>query len=169
MKKILILLVTAIGFAAGMYAVRSAIDKHYAFTQPIDFSHYVHNTKYKIPCMACHQRVLFDARAGIPNVDVCSACHFSLVKKMPKEEQVFKYVKSHKQIPWLSIYYVPDFVYFSHRRHVGIGKLDCKLCHGDMGSLTSPPTTQFLHIRMQNCINCHEQRHVSTDCGQCHR
>ncbi|MCL4510195.1 MAG: cytochrome c family protein [Bacteroidetes bacterium] len=169
MKKFLILIVTVIGFAAGIYTMRGAIDKHYEFTQPIDFSHYVHASKYKIPCIACHQHVLFGARAGIPNIEICGACHSTPMKKTPGEEQVFGYVKSHKQIPWYSIYYVPDYVYFSHLRHVVIGKLDCKLCHGDMAAFTSPPITQFLKIRMSNCIDCHQKRHASTDCWQCHR
>jgi hypothetical protein len=119
--------------------------------------------------MACHQHVLTNARAGIPNIEVCSACHSSPLKGGPGEKLVYDYVTEHKQIPWYSIYYVPSYAYFSHRRHVGIGKLECTECHGDMASLASPPTKQFLQVKMSNCLNCHVKRHVTTDCSHCHR
>jgi hypothetical protein len=169
MKTILILLAIAIGFAAGAFVVNSAIDRTEKVVQPIDFSHALHAGKYKVPCMACHQRVMMGARASIPNIEVCSACHSTPLKKTPGELLVYQYVSGHKQIPWYSIYHVPDYVEFSHRRHVAIAKLDCKLCHGDMASLDSPPTKQFLQIKMQNCWNCHENHNVTTDCSHCHR
>jgi Cytochrome c7 and related cytochrome c len=169
MKKILILLATVIGIVAGAVLVNYAVDKREQFVQPIDFSHAVHAGKYKIPCMACHQRVMMGARASIPNIEVCGACHTTPMKKTPQELLVYQYVSQHKQIPWYSIYHVPDYVYFSHRRHVGLGKLDCKNCHGDMAALNSPPKTQFLQIKMQNCWDCHEKHNVTTDCSHCHR
>ncbi len=169
MKKILILLAIALGAAAGAYVVSSAVNREEKVVQPISFNHALHAGKYKIPCMACHQRVMMGDRASIPNIEVCGACHSTPMKKTPGELQVYQYVSQHKQIPWYSIYHVPDYVKFSHRRHVGIGKLDCKLCHGDMTQLTAPPQTQFLQIKMQNCWNCHVKHHVTTDCSHCHR
>lgn len=169
MKKVLVVLAAVTGFAAGAFIVNRVINSEDRLVQPINFSHAVHAGKFKIPCMACHQNVLTNARAGIPNIEVCSACHFSPLKGTAGEKLVYNYVTNHKEIPWYSIYYVPDYAYFSHRRHVAIGKIECKQCHGDMAALTSPPTKQFLQIKMSNCLNCHAERHVTTDCSHCHR
>ncbi|MGC8595186.1 MAG: cytochrome c3 family protein [Candidatus Kryptoniota bacterium] len=169
MKKILLVLTTAAGFVTGVFLVGKIIDNRDRVVQPIDFSHAVHAGKFKIPCMACHQHVLTGARAGIPNIEVCSACHFTPLKGTPEEKLVYDYVTEHKQIPWYSIYYVPDYAYFSHRRHVGIGKIECKECHGNVATLTSPPSKQFLQIKMNNCLNCHTENHITTDCSHCHR
>jgi hypothetical protein len=169
MKNKLVLLAIVIGFSAGVVVVNTAVDREEKFTQPIVFSHAIHAGKFRIPCMACHQNVMLGARASIPNIEVCGACHSTPMQKTPQELLVYKYVSEHKQIPWYNIYHVPDYVYFSHRRHVAIGKLNCKLCHGDMAALDSPPKTQFLQIKMQNCWNCHEKHHVTTDCSHCHR
>ena len=72
-------------------------------------------------------------------------------------------------IPWNRVYSQPDYVFFSHRRHVVVAKLDCANCHGDMGSLSSPPIRPAVDQSMDWCMNCHQQRQASTDCVSCHK
>ncbi len=168
MKKIVVFILFLIGVVAGVIFVQAMINQS-AMVQPIKFNHQLHHKKMGIDCIFCHKYVETESRASIPNIDVCGICHLVLIGNSSEEKKVHEYVKNQKRIPWLSIYHVSDYASFSHRRHVAIGKLSCNLCHGDMGTLTSPPEKQFLKIKMENCINCHEKRHVSTDCNQCHR
>ncbi len=72
-------------------------------------------------------------------------------------------------IPWKRIYRQPDYVFFSHRRHVVIGKVECKSCHGDMSELTSPLPRPVVNQSMTWCMNCHEQKQASLDCIACHK
>ncbi len=137
--------------------------------QPIQFNHKLMIEKTGFTCMGCHKLVKTNARAGIPNIETCGMCHSQMMGKSNEENKVVAYVRQNKQIPWRTIYYVPDYVYFSHRRHVGIAKLKCSVCHGAIASMTTPPRKQFLAIKMQNCIDCHEKYKASTDCYACHR
>jgi hypothetical protein len=47
-------------------------------------------------------------------------------------------------------------VHFSHQRHVIVGKVDCKACHGDIAQRTTPPPAPLVTIRMQLCLDCHQ-------------
>jgi len=169
MKNILAVLLALAGFAAGVYSVKALIERRTRVDQPIQYTHALHAGKLKMPCLACHQKVMTGTRASIPNIEVCSACHATPLKNTPGEQLVYQYVKDHKPIPWQSIYVIPEHALFSHRRHAGIAKLDCALCHGDMTLLDKPPTTQFLQVKMDNCLTCHRERKASTDCAHCHR
>jgi hypothetical protein len=86
-----------------------------------------------------------------------------------EEKKLFEYFKKDKEIPWIRIYRVPDFVYFSHRRHVVHGKLDCKVCHADMTKREKPLSYELIKISMKNCIACHKKSKVNHDCVTCHR
>lgn len=167
-NKILILILALIGFVVGVY-IFSGKPKQKSEITPVSFSHYVHTKLHKIKCVSCHQGVNSQMRAGIPNIEICSMCHSTIINpSSEKEKQVYNYVKDNKLIPWRNYYTVPDYVYFSHRRHVKIGKLDCIVCHGDMTGQTSPELINFKPFKMQVCFNCHEEKKVTTDCGNCH-
>jgi hypothetical protein len=60
-------------------------------------------------------------------------------------------------------------VYFSHRRHVGIGKLECGACHGDIAVSQHPPSRALVRITMEFCLDCHRAKGQSLDCVACHR
>ncbi len=169
MKKNLVLIVVFIVFfIAGFYFLNKN-PKENIEPAPVDFSHYVHTTQHKIKCLNCHRGADKEARAGIPNIDMCSLCHSKIINPSSvKEKQVYYFVTNNKTIPWQNYYRVPDFVYFSHRRHVKIGKLDCIQCHIDMSEQTSPVIKKFKPVEMQFCLDCHKQRNITTDCGNCH-
>ncbi len=73
-----------------------------------------------------------------------------------------------EEIPWKRLYRVPPDVYFSHRRHVVLGEIECQTCHGDIGKSSMPPSRP-LKISMKKCLKCHERRNVNNDCISCHR
>jgi hypothetical protein len=138
--------------------------------QPIAYNHKVHIENAGLHCTDCHIHAMDLASATVPSLEVCQNCHSTEpVSKSPEELKVLKYVADKNEIPWIRIYKVPAHVYFSHRRHVTGGKLECAACHGNMSEQTMPVTTAFLPVTMVNCMNCHKQRKVSTDCLACHR
>ena len=98
----------------------------------------------------------------------CATCHTG-EDENPGAKAVRDYVSENKPIPWKKIYNVPDHVYFSHRRHVALAKLDCAVCHGDMSKAEAPVTRQAVKITMERCVDCHDKMKVTNDCLACHR
>lgn len=166
--KILIPVISLICLAAGVYIFYNSAAQTEEI-DPVSFSHYVHTKEHKIKCVNCHRGAETQMRAGIPNTDYCSMCHSTLINPTSKREKViYQIVKSNKTIQWRTYNNLPDYVYFSHRRHVKLGKLECTACHGDMTGQTSPALKNFSPIKMQFCFNCHEAKGITTDCGNCH-
>ena len=87
----------------------------------------------------------------------------------PEEEKVRHYAEKSVQIPWRRVYEVPGHVYFSHRRHVALGRLECVRCHGNVGESAAPITVAALPISMDRCMGCHAQYDAASDCNACHR
>ncbi|HYB89892.1 MAG TPA: cytochrome c3 family protein [Candidatus Binataceae bacterium] len=147
-----------------------------AVEQPIAFDHHRHvSGKNGIACTSCHETVEKETFAGIPQPDTCMSCH-RIIKRMTAaklaakpELAKLKDFAAAGWIPWNRVYGQPDYVFFSHRRHVVIGKVECATCHGDMTSLTSPPVRPAINQSMDWCMNCHQQRQASTDCISCHK
>ncbi|MBI3988395.1 MAG: cytochrome c3 family protein [candidate division NC10 bacterium] len=136
--------------------------------QPIAFNHQKHVEK-GFPCVTCHQTVEKAPHAGLPSLQVCLMCHSAPMTKSPEEEKIREYAKRGEAIRWAKIYKLPDNVYYSHRRHVGIGKLECKTCHGTIGESPAPPTRPVVALKMDWCLRCHRERKVETDCNACHK
>jgi len=138
--------------------------------QPIAYNHKVHIENAGLKCNECHIYVETMASATLPSLELCRNCHDTApVSDSPEELTLLKYVAEQKDIPWVKIYNVPDHVYFSHRRHVVGGELDCSACHGAMNEMTKPVTSQYLQVTMENCMACHRNNKVSNDCLSCHR
>ena len=138
--------------------------------QPIAYNHRVHIENAGLKCKECHLYVETMASATLPSLEICRNCHESApVSDSPEELTLLKYVSERKEIPWVKIYHVPDHVYFSHRRHVVGGELECSACHGIMDEMTIPVTSAFLKVTMENCMDCHRSHKVSNDCLSCHR
>ncbi len=139
-------------------------------TQPIRYSHKAHMETAGMACADCHASVLTSPTASLPSLEVCSTCHSDQpISQSVEEIKVLEFVKKGEVIPWQRVYYVPDHVYFSHRRHVTKAGLECKACHGDVPEFTEPVASQFLPVTMENCMQCHRENNVSNDCLTCHR
>jgi len=139
-----------------------------AAVQPIQFSHKAHIEK-GLPCDGCHQFVEKAAFAGMPSTETCMMCHQSAITDNPEEEKVRQYAEKSVQIPWQRVYEVPGHVYFSHRRHVTLGRIECVRCHGNVGESAAPLTVAALPISKDRCKDCHAQHGAASDCNACHR
>jgi len=147
-----------------------------AVVQPIAFDHHRHTAgKDGIQCTTCHTSVDKETFAGLPQVDACMNCHAIVMRMSPAKLARKPGLAQLKQfvpvgwIPWGRVYREPDYVFFSHRRHVTVAKLECATCHGDMRQLSAPPVRPAMEQTMNWCVNCHEQRRASTDCISCHK
>ena len=138
-----------------------------AVEQPIAYNHKKHIAA-GLECAACHEGIgERRAHAQLPRTEVCMTCHGA--EDNPKTKAIRDFAAQNREIPWQRVYRVPAHVYFSHDRHVGIAKLDCAVCHGDMAEKSTPVTSQAVTIKMDRCITCHRARGVTSDCIACHR
>ncbi|MEE9163027.1 MAG: cytochrome c3 family protein [Candidatus Neomarinimicrobiota bacterium] len=140
-----------------------------AITQPLPFSHAVHVEENDMECADCHVRVADHPRATIPELSVCQECHFDALTESELESELLAYTTQDRAIPWRRIYAVPDHVYFSHRRHITLGRLACETCHGQVGSFDTPPPAAVVPISMDGCMGCHREMQITNDCLACHR
>jgi len=155
-------LVVAIAGGAAAAARRPAV------RQPIAFNHAKHIAA-GADCTGCHGTVEEQAFAGLPDLDTCMQCHDEPMSKSPEEKKLRVFAARKQDPPWQRVYQEPPHVYFSHRRHVVVGKVPCATCHGDMTKATEPPTRPAVNQKMAWCLECHQQRHASTDCIACHK
>ncbi|RMF88628.1 MAG: cytochrome C [Nitrospinota bacterium] len=140
-----------------------------AVYQPIAFNHKKHAVEQDLPCNFCHEYVEEAYFAGLPSVEICLNCHDSPITDSPEEEKIRQHAQRGAEIRWKKVYRVPDHVYFSHRRHVTIAGIACTRCHGAIAESERPPVRPVIFPSMENCINCHRQRKVTTNCNACHK
>ena len=136
--------------------------------QPIAFNHNKH-VESGVACTDCHAGAQDAARATLPEMSTCMTCHESGLTKSPEEAKLRTAAAAGQELAWTQLTQVASHVYFSHRRHVQAGKVECATCHGAMQKATAPPTARFRRLDMDDCMSCHTQRGVKTDCNDCHR
>jgi len=135
--------------------------------QPVRFNHIHHKEVAKLNCSFCHQYVSEHRVAGIPNIELCRACHSTdAISKRPEALKVVEYVKAGKKIPWQRMYQLPAFVVFPHWIHIQ-NHIDCSTCHGLTG-VSDTPVKMVDRNYMEWCIDCHKKRGADTDCYTCH-
>jgi len=138
-----------------------------AVKQPLEFSHRVHSEAAQ--CEDCHTGVNKSALAELPGIKVCMGCHTGEpMTKSPEEKKLFNYINNNKDISWKRLYKNPVHVYFSHNRHVSVGKLACEKCHGEIGKTAKPPRRALIDIDMDTCISCHKKNNMDISCVICH-
>jgi predicted CXXCH cytochrome family protein len=134
--------------------------------QPIAFSHRVHAGVKAIHCRFCHPQVERSAHAGLPEVEKCFYCHNYIIPSHPEILKEKGYLDRQRPVPWVRVFYVPDFVKFRHEPHLRWGKLECSQCHGPVAQMDRLQTRVF---KMQFCIDCHKQKKAQLDCWlACH-
>lgn len=136
-------------------------------TQPLVFNHRIHKES-GMECEDCHIYFKKSAFSGRPDLDTCSSCHEELLGESQAEKELLDYIKSGREIEWQRLYILPEDVYFSHKRHVVSGNIDCSTCHGDIGESPRPPSKP-LKLTMERCMRCHEEKQANNDCIACHR
>ena len=137
--------------------------------QPVRYNHRFHTEDMGFGCLDCHQNAESHEKAMIPNIEMCGTCHIDEEAENSEVRKVAEYVASGTPIPWQEIHTVPDFVYFTHRRHVTLGKIECQVCHGEVSEMETPFISTAVNMDMEWCMKCHEQREVTNDCVSCHR
>lgn len=164
LTKILAIIILLILIIWTFYPAQDNVD------QPIAYSHKIHIEEVGAECVDCHIYVKKMASATIPTIQICKQCHGDEpMSDSPEEKKLLRYIEENREIPWKRIYKVPDHVYFSHRRHVVLGELECSECHGNVSEFTTPVPYPFLPVTMNNCMDCHKKHKVSNDCLNCHR
>jgi menaquinone reductase, multiheme cytochrome c subunit len=161
-------LLAALVLACVMLLDGQALPGAPAVEQPILFNHKLH-VDNGASCPDCHTQVLEGMRAGRPSLDTCMGCHSEAQTKSPEEEKIRQFAKDGREIPWKQVYRLPAHVYFSHRRHAGLAKIQCEVCHGAMAEMTAPPTAPLVVHTMGFCLDCHRRSNASVDCLACHR
>ena len=137
--------------------------------QPYPYNHAAHTTKAN--CTVCHRGARTRQRAGLPGLEVCTRCHATAPGAAPTaaHRALWKRVLDGKAPRWNRLLRLPTHVYFSHQRHVTVGGIECKRCHGNMKHRQTPPPGPLVALKMRDCISCHESRKVTVDCTACHR
>lgn len=164
-NQILVLLGGALAFVIALIIVFQVVWG--GVKQPIAFNHKIH-AENDLECLDCHPYFQEHASSGKPSIETCSSCHEEPLGESKKEKKIVEYVNSGKEVEWQRLYRVPEDVFFSHRRHVVLGNIECKICHGDIGESSKPPSKP-IRITMKNCMQCHEEKDVTNDCISCHR
>ncbi len=165
---ILGILVVVVGMAVIARAYAGRGDR---VVQPIAFNHVVHLESANLQCIECHRNAKTRVFAGLPSKDICFDCHDIDEEQHtnPEKDALFAFEDRSEDIPWRRVTRTRPDVFFSHRRHVASGAIDCLECHRDQPTLVTPPRYNRLVMPMNDCLACHEKRGVSTDCLACHR
>lgn len=157
---LLILLSLAVGIGLALSR------KSPAPLQPIAFSHKIHAGDYKIACEYCHSYARRSSVAGVPSVQLCIGCHKITALDKPEVRKLKGYWERKEPIPWTKIHDLPDFVIFTHKRHLLKG-IACQTCHGPVETMDQ--MRQVASLEMGWCVSCHKEQRASLDCLDCHK
>jgi hypothetical protein len=137
-------------------------DVGYGPKQPVPYSHALHAGELKMDCRYCHAYAERGPHAGVPPSQVCMNCHKQVKKDSPNLELVrasYDNGKGDTSVPWVRIHKLPDYAYFDHSAHLGVGVGDnraaigCETCHGRID--TMEVVHQAQPLSMAWCIDCH--------------
>jgi hypothetical protein len=134
--------------------------------QPVDFSHKKHAGENGIECTFCHTYVEKSPRADLPSLQKCMDCHSFIATDRPEIKKLSGYWERKEPVPWIKVYSLPEFVYFTHKRHIKRG-IDCAFCHGDVKNMER--IRRIRSLTMGWCVNCHREFGGPEDCLACHK
>ena len=143
------------------------------FSQPIEFSHKTHIEKGEVSCEFCHIYARRSINSGAPVMASCFGCHSVVagsdedpqkaIKNQDAIKKLLEFKPKGESIPWKKIHDLPDFVYFSHKRHIQVG-FDCTECHGEIGQQDVLSTqTMVTDLSMGWCMTCHIEGRQTVD------
>lgn len=137
--------------------------------QPVAFSHKTHAGDLGLGCEFCHKYFRTGAHSGLPDGQTCSFCHSVVVGENEEAARLTELLGRSEPLQFNKLFRLPDYVFYTHRRHVAIGGLECSECHGGIAETERAPERPLVEIKMAFCVDCHEERDVTTDCTACHR
>jgi hypothetical protein len=144
----------------------SAADPGLSPAGEVPFDHTIHAGKYGIPCLDCHVYADKTPVAGLPSGRKCMGCHKFVAKDSPAIQTLAARFEAGESLRWNRVFYLPDYIYFSHRMHVR-AQVACSECHGDVAAMKT--VVQDRPFTMGRCLSCHEQRHATRECLGCHK
>lgn len=173
----LLFLSTSISSAADIIPPEGSYDG-IAVSQPIEFPHNIHVNDNQINCLYCHTYARRSKVAGIPPLSKCMGCHKIVATDKPRIQQLTALWEQGKSPVWKKVHDLPDFVHFTHERHLKTLLFDrdlpvqnaqqvCQLCHGDVSKMTV--AIKKKPLTMGWCVECHENNSGPGDCWKCHK
>ncbi len=142
--------------------------------QPIEFSHTTHVNSLNLECLYCHSAAEKSIHATIPDGELCYSCHKDADIDKPEVKKMLAMYEAQNEIYWDRVYQVKDHVYFSHRVHTMVAKLECQECHGPVENMTvairsSGGSSDRGFLEMGWCVTCHKKRGAPRECITCHK
>jgi hypothetical protein len=133
--------------------------------QPLPYSHRQH-LELGLECLDCHVQPDPGYEMTLPATNICMSCHETMPARSEAAQQLAQFAKSTAPIPWVRIYDLPEYVYWSHASHLDAG-ITCTECHGPVPE--RDVMRRETNVASKNgCLTCHEARQTVTDCGGCH-
>lgn len=154
--------ISFLSFAIYWWASPYNTDVGYKPKQPIPYSHALHAGQLAMDCRYCHAYVERGPHAGVPPTQVCMNCHLQVKKDSPKLEALRKSWaegKGEQSVSWIRIHKLPDYAYFNHSAHMGVGfgenraAIGCETCHGRIDTMEE--VSQRQPLSMSWCLECH--------------
>src|SRR5689334_13976015 len=151
-------------FAVYWWASPWNTDVGYMPKQPLPYSHKLHAGDLKLDCRYCHAYVERGPHAGVPPTQTCMNCHKQVKTDSPLLEPLRKSWANGEgeggpPVPWKRIHKLPDYAYFDHSAHMGVGvgenraAIGCETCHGRID--TMEVVHQVQPLSMSWCLECH--------------
>jgi glucose dehydrogenase/Zn ribbon nucleic-acid-binding protein len=132
--------------------------------QPIPFSHRQHMA-VGFKCDTCHQPLGTTGQMLVPGAPECMACHQTIKTDSPAIKKLIAIRNDDRLVAWKHVYTLPDFVFFSHRKHMD-AHVECAVCHGPVQNRDQ--LWQEKEVSMVACVDCHKLRKAPTNCDLCH-
>jgi cytochrome c7-like protein/class III cytochrome C family protein len=137
--------------------------------QPVAFNHKKHTEDLQLGCDFCHQYFRTSAHSGLPDAQTCSLCHSVPLGESQEAAKLTALLSQGEPLQFNKLFRLPDYVFYTHRRHVTVAGLECAECHDGIAETERPPERPLIAVTMAFCVDCHEERDVTTDCNACHR
>ncbi len=155
-----------LGLLVGCAVVGTQLDEEAAVAEvAFAFPHYIHVQEQGFECRICHTTWEEVDDPGMPPRDTCLLCHEQMDQTKPADRQVASlfdgevFRAAHNVL-------LPEERIFPHWRHATSG-LYCNDCHIDIEF--NETVAELEPIRMWDCMGCHNEYGVSTDCTTCHK
>jgi Zn ribbon nucleic-acid-binding protein len=104
-------------------------------------------------------------RMQMPTLAGCVQCHRTVLANSPAIQKLATLAKEPQPPSWTRLYHLPDFVFFSHQKHLNAG-VECAVCHGPVQGRDT--LWQEKEISMVSCVGCHTLQKASVSCDLCH-
>lgn len=133
--------------------------------QPLPYSHKQH-VALGLSCRLCHVNPEAGKLMTYPPTAICMSCHATVAADRPTIQRLAGYAADGKPVPWVRVYRVPDYVYWSHGSHLA-ANVTCAECHGPVAE--RDVVAQETNVTtMLGCQTCHDKRQAFTGCDSCH-